>query len=170
MAGLNPPRPLKPGDAIEDFDCGRPSMNDWFRRHAKQNQEAGVSRTTVFTDRESGRIVGYVTLMAGQIEREYLPKAARRNRPQAIPVILLGQLAVDRQFQKRGFARQFLFYALKTCFALSMDIGCFGVITHPLDEDVRAFYHRFGFVDLPGDPRRAMIVRMKDLERSGFGA
>lgn len=41
---------------------------------------------------------------------------------------------------------------------------------HPLDEEVRAFYHRFGFVDLPGDPHRAMIVRMTDLEQSGFGA
>ena len=170
MAGLNPPRPLEPDDALEDFDCGRSSMNDWFRRHAKQNQEASVSRTTVFTDVDSGRIVGYVTLVAGQIEREYLPKAARRNRPEAIPVILLAQLAVDRQFQGRGFARQFLFYALKTCFALSKDIGCFGVITHPLDESVRAFYRRFGFVDLPGDPRRAMIVRMVDLGCSGFGA
>lgn len=37
------------------------------------------------------------------------------------------------------------------------------------DEEVRAFYRRFGFVDLPGDPRRAMIVRMTDLELSGFG-
>lgn len=169
MAGLNPPRPLEPGDVLEDFDCGRSSMNDWFRRHAKQNQEASVSRTTVFTDGESGCIVGYVTLAAGQIEREYLPKTARHNRPEAIPVILLAQLAVDRQFQGRGFARQLLFYALKTCFALSKAIGCFGVITHPLDEDVRGFYRRYGFVDLPGDPRRAMIVRMADLELSGFG-
>lgn len=170
MAGLNPPRPLEPGDALEGFDCGRPPMNDWFCRHAKRNQEASVSRTTVFTDDKSGRIVGYVTLAAGQIEREYLPKAARRNRPEAIPVILLAQLAADRRFQGKGFARQFLFYALKTCFALSKDIGCFGVITHPLDEEVRTFYHRFGFVDLPGDPHRAMIVRMTDLEQSGFGA
>lgn len=170
MAGLTPPRPLAPDDAVEDFDCGRPSMNDWFRRHAKQNQAASVSRTTVFTDTESGRIVGYVTLAAGQIEREYLPRAARRNRPEAVPVILLGQLAVDRRFHGQGLARQLLFYALKTCFALSQDIGCFGVIAHPLDEAVRAFCRRFGFVDLPGDPRRAMIVRMKDLEASGFGA
>lgn len=169
MAGLTPPRPLAPDDAVEGFDCGRPSMNDWFRRHARSNQDSGISRTTVFTDGEGGSIVGYVTLAAGQIEREYLPKAARRNRPEAIPVVLLGQLAVDRQFQGQGLARQLLFYALKTCSTLSRDIGCFGVITHPLDDELRAFYRRFGFVDLPGDPRRAMIVRMKDLEMSGFG-
>jgi hypothetical protein len=43
------------------------------------------------------------------------------------------------------------------------------VLTHPLDEDVSAFYARFGFEDLPYDPRRAMAVRIVDLERAGFG-
>jgi hypothetical protein len=33
---------------------------------------------------------------------------------------------------------------------------------------VRAFYSRWGFQDLPFDPRRAMIVRMADLEASGI--
>lgn len=143
-------------------------MNQWFHRHAKRNQEHDVSRTTVLTEQETGTIIGYVTLAAGQIEREYLPKAAQRNQPKTVPVILLGQLAVDRQFQGRGFARQLLFYALKTCLALSKEVGCFGVITHPLDDDVRAFYAQFGFVDLPGDPHRTLIVRIKDLEASGF--
>jgi len=42
-------------------------------------------------------------------------------------------------------------------------------MTHPLDEGVRAFYARWGFEDLPFDPQRAMIVRMIDLNESGFG-
>lgn len=168
MARLNPPRPLHDRDDVEGFDCGRESMNQWLRRHARRNQAHDLSRTTVFTEEETDAIIGYVTLAAGRIEREYLPKSAQRNRPEAIPVILLGQLAVDKRFQGRGFARQLLFYALKTCLSLSKEIGCFGVITHPLDDEVRAFYARFGFVDLPGDPRRAMIVRIADLEASGF--
>jgi GNAT superfamily N-acetyltransferase len=157
MARLSPPRPLGEDDAVEAFDCGRESMNEWFRRQARRNQAHNISRTTVFTEAGSGAIVGYVTLATGQIEREYLPKSAQRDRPEAIPVILLGQLAVDRRFQGQGFARQLLFYALKTCLALSREIGCFGVITHPLDDAVRIFYGKFGFVDLPGDPRRAQI-------------
>jgi len=169
MARLNPPRPLGDDDVVEGFDCGRESMNQWFRRHAKRNQQAGVSRTTVLTEGTGGAIVGYATLAAGQIEREYLPKSSRRNRPENVPVVLLGQLAVDKRCQGQGYARQLLFHALATCMALSRDIGCFGVIAHPLDEDVRAFYRRFGFEDLPGDPRRSMIVRIRDLEKNGFG-
>ena len=168
MAELKPPRPLADDDPIEEFDCGRDSMNAWFRRHARRNHEAGVSRVTVLTEVGTGTIVGYVSLSAGHIEREYLPKSARRNRPENIPVILLGQLAVDRRFHGRGFARQLLLYAFKTCVALSKDIGCFAVLTNPLDDDVRAFYRRFGFEDLPGDPRRSMAARIKDLVHNGL--
>jgi GNAT superfamily N-acetyltransferase len=114
-------------------------------------------------------LIGYVTLAAGHIEREHLTKSSQRNRPPHVPVILLGQLAVDRRFQGEGHAAQILAYTLRTCLVLSRDIGCFGVITHPVDDAIRAFYARYGFAELPGDPRRAMIVRIADLEANGFG-
>lgn len=46
--------------------------------------------------------------------------------------------------------------------------GCYGLITHPLDDSVRAFYQQQGFQDIPYDPERAMIVRVADLRASGF--
>jgi hypothetical protein len=44
------------------------------------------------------------------------------------------------------------------------------VLTHPLDEQVRQFYRRWGCKDVPFDPSRSMIVRMIDLEKSGIVA
>jgi GNAT superfamily N-acetyltransferase len=170
MARLKPPRPLEEGDDVGSFDCGRASMNQWFQRHAWHNQQIGVSRTTVLVDAESDAIAGCVTLSMGQIEREFLPKASRRNKPEAIPIFLLAQLAVDRRFQRMGVARSLLFYALTTAVRVAREVGCFGVLIHPLDDEVRGFYRRFGFEDLPGDPRRSMIVRIVDLERNGFAA
>ena len=169
MAEVTPPRPLAEDDDRNLFDCGRELLNGWFRRHAWHNHAAGISRTSVICDDATGLIVGYVTLSAAQIEREFLPKAHRRNKPDPIPVTLLGQLAVDRAHQDRGHARSLLFFALVTALRASRDVGSFGVITHPLDEQVRAFYARWGFEDLPFDPKRAMIVRMADLEMSGLG-
>ena len=63
-----------------------------------------------------------------------------------------------------------LLFALKTAIRASREIGSFGVITHPIDDTVRAFYRRWGFEDLPGDPRGAMIVRIIDLEANGMSA
>lgn len=168
MEGLTPPRPLTGNDDREGFDCGRDSLNQWFRRHAWRNQQSGASRTSVVCDAPTGEIVGYVSLGTGQIERAYLPKAAQRNQPDPLGVILLGQLAVDQHYQGRGIARSLVWFALTTAVRISKEIGCLGVITHPLDDELRAFYGRFGFEELPFDPRRAMIVRIADLENNGF--
>jgi GNAT superfamily N-acetyltransferase len=168
MAEITPPRPLAEEDDRNAFDCGRESLNAWFRRHAWHNHASGVSRSSVICDAETGVIAGYVTLSAGQIEREFLPKAHQRNKPDPVPVALLGQLAVARSHQGQGHARALLLQALTTAARLSREIGIFGVITHPIDDGVRGFYARWGFEDLRFDPKRAMIVRIKDLEKSGI--
>jgi predicted N-acetyltransferase YhbS len=169
MAEVTPPRPLRDSDNRHDFDCGRDSLNLWFHRHAWNNQAAGLTRTSVICDSDSGEIVGYVALSAAQIEREHLPKSARRNRPDPIPAILLAQLAVDHRHQGRGLARSLIFYALTTAVNLAQALGCYCVVTHPLDDGLRSFYARFGFEELPFDPRRAMAVRIADLVAAGFG-
>ena len=163
MTAITPPRPLVESDDREPFDCGRDSLNVWFRRHAWANHVGNVSRVSVIADAESGRLVGYVALSAAQIERGYLPRSQQRNRPDPVPVLLLGQLAIDRTCQGRGYAADLLRHALAIALRASGIIGAMGVITHPLDDGVRAFYAKWGFQDLPYDPRRAMIVRMADL-------
>ena len=168
MAGLTPPRPLTADDDRSAFDCGRESMNLWFQRHAWRNQQARLTRTNVVCDPMSGRIVGYVAMCTAQIERGHLPKADQRNRPEAIPAMLLAQLAIDRLEQGKGYARSLMVFALKTAVHASREVGLCCVVTHPLDDGVRAFYARFGFEDLPFDPKRSMAVRIADLELAGF--
>jgi GNAT superfamily N-acetyltransferase len=168
VAEVAPPRPLAEDDDRGSFGCGRDSLNGWFRRHAWHNHASGLSRVSVICDAQTGLIAGYVTLSAAQIEREFLAKAHQRNKPDPVPVTLLGKLAIDQAYQGQGHARSLLFFALATALRASRDVGSFGVITHPLDGQARKFYARWGFEDLPFDPKQAMIVRMIDLEKSGF--
>ena len=168
MAAVLPPRPLAESDDRQSFDCGRPSLNIWFGRHALANHLSGASRVSVIADAGSGKIAGFVSLCAGQIARGFLAKARQRNSPDPIPVTLLGQLAVGLGHQGQGHAASLLFFALRTSLAAADVIGSVGVITHPLDEGVRRLYGRWGFEDLPFDPGRAMMVRMADLRKS-FG-
>ncbi len=170
MGAVTPPRPLAEDDDRSRFDCGRDSLNAWFRQRAWANHASGVSRTSVICDRATGEIVGYVTLSAAQIERAFLPKPQQRNKPDPVPVTLLGQLAVAKAWQGQGHARSLLLFALRTAVRASRDIGSFGVVTHPVDDHVRAFYKRWGFADLPFDPKHAMIVRITDIEQARIGA
>jgi GNAT superfamily N-acetyltransferase len=168
MAEVAAPRPLAEDDDRARFDCGRESLNEWFRRHAWHNHASRVSRTSVICDIGTGLIAGYVTLSAAQIEREFLAKADQRNKPDPVPVTLLGQLAVNQAHQRQGHARSLLLFALTTALRLSREIGSFGVITHPIDDQLRRFYAQWGFQNLPFDPRHAMIVRT-DLPRHTGG-
>jgi predicted N-acetyltransferase YhbS len=170
MAGLTPPRPLAASDDTTGFDSGRDALNLWFRRHAWRNQQADVSRTSVVCDSDAGTVVGFVSLSAAHIERAWLPKAQQRDRPDPVPALLLGQLAVDVRWQGRGVARSLLIFALTTAVRFSREVGCFCVLTHPLDENVRTLYRGFGFEDLPFDPARGMALRIADLMHNGFGS
>jgi hypothetical protein len=85
MAEVAPPRPLAQDDERTQFDCGRDSLNAWFRNHAWHNHVSGISRTSVICDTGTGVIAGYVTLSAAQIERQFLAKAHRRNKPIRCP-------------------------------------------------------------------------------------
>ena len=143
----------------------RPGMTG-FRRHAWANQASGASRVNVIADTTSEGIVGNVTLSASQIERAFLLKPQQRNRPDPVPVMLLDQLAVDKNYQGQGHAVSLLLFALKAALRAAEIVGSMGVIAHPLDDGVRGFYARWGFQDLPFDPRRAMMVRMVDLRHS----
>jgi len=159
---------LSETDDRHRFDCARESLNQWFRRHALTNHLAGISRTNVICDGDTGGVIGYVTLGMAQIERAFLAKARQRNMPNPVPVALLGQLAVHKDHQRRGHARSLLQFALRTALRASREIGSFGVIVHPFDDQARSFYARWGFQLMPFDSRHSMIVRMVDLERSGF--
>jgi GNAT superfamily N-acetyltransferase len=168
MAEVAPPRPLSEEDDRSRFDCGRDSLNGWFQRHAWQNHAGGISRVSVLCEIRTGSIVGYVTLSAAQIEREFLAKPQRRNKPDPVPATLLGQLAIDRDYQGQGHARSLLAFALSAALRASREVGSFGVLTHPLDDEIRELYRRWGFEDVPFDPRRSMIVRMIDLAKVNF--
>ena len=141
-------------------------MNAWFARYALSNHKSGASRVSVIADASAGRIVGYVTFSAAQIERAFLPKPHQRNQPDQVPVTLLGQLAVDRAWQGHGCADALVQFALRTALKAAESVGSFGVMTHPIDDALRGFYARWNFTDLPFDPKRAMIVRMVDIERT----
>lgn len=168
MGELTPPRPLRASDNLAAFDCGRDSLNLWLRRHAWRNQSIDASRTNVVCDTATGAVIAFVSLSAAQIERAFLPKSDQRNRPDPLPALLLGQLAVDQRYHGQGLARSLIRFAFATAVRMSAQAGCFCVLTHPLDDRLRQFHRDAGFEDLPFDPNGGMAVRIAALRLAGF--
>ena len=85
----------------------------------------------------------------------------------ALPVTLLGRLAVDTRFKGQGLGSILLLDALKRSFVTaSQSLGSIGAVVDPLDDDAIAFYKKFGFVLLPDSGK--MFLTMADVAQLGL--
>ena len=65
--------------------------------------------------------------------------------------------------QEQGHGADLLRHALLAARNTLEAIAFVGVVTHPIDHAAREFYLRWGFRDLPGDPKGALILLTKKL-------
>ncbi len=160
---LAAPQPLGALHRLEAFDCGKPTLNDWLRRHARQAQGSGSARTFVSCDGD--RVAGYYSLTVGQIDTMDAPERVRRGMGQyPIPLITLARLAVDLDYQGRGLGFSLLQDAIYRAIAVADHAGIRAMLTHPLDAESEAFYRRFGFESTPENDRQ-LILLLKDARR-----
>src|SRR6202044_3483815 len=92
---------LQRNHAIDAFDCGREALNLFLIRYAFQNQLAEASQTYVALSDEE--LVGYYTLVVGQVEYNDAPeRLARGLARHPVPIMLLARLAVAIPWQGKG--------------------------------------------------------------------
>ena len=144
---LRAPERLTARHDVSSFDNGKhPSLDVWLRERALTSE--GLSaRTYVICDAATpNRVVGYYAISTAMEQRIALPSAKlRRGMPEQIPLLLIGRLAVDRNFQGIGLGRELLSNALNRCVAASNIAGARGIVAHAIDNEAVRFYERHGF-------------------------
>jgi GNAT superfamily N-acetyltransferase len=152
---LSAPAPLTTAHDVSTFDCGAPVLNDWLRYRALKNENR-FSRTYVVCEGE--RVVAYVCISAGAVERAAASGKLRRNAPDAIPVSVIGRLAVDRRHAGKGLGGDLLADALRRIAVAAQSIGIAAVLVHAKDEAARRFYlGRAEFIEYPVDSRTLFL-------------
>ncbi len=163
MGPLGPPEPLAPRHDLSQFSSGVPVLDAWLHGKARLNEAKGGARTYVACDGD--RVAGFYSLAASAVERRRVSSRVGRNMPDPIPVILLGQLAVDENYQGRRLGSDLLVDAGRRALAASRTIGARAVIVQAIDEGAAAFYIRFGYRPFSDREPLMMILRMAELER-----
>ena len=156
MGEVTAPEPITASHHTASFTCGIPVLDEWLRRHALKNEVSGASRTFVIC--QDRQVVGYYSLATGSVEHRDAPGKIRRNMPNPIPVMVLGRLAVDQQWQQTGLGRGLLKDALLRSMSVSKHAGVRALLVHALSEHAKKFYAHNGFVESPLDPMTLMIV------------
>lgn len=160
---LRASEPLGAQHLLEGFDCGKPALNDWLLRHARQAQGSGSAKTFVVADDE--RVAGYFSLTVGQVDTLEAPERIRKGMGQyPVPVVILARLAVSQGDQGRGIGAGMLQDAIRRTFLIAEQAGIRAMLTHPIDDEAAKFYGRFGFIESPLREQQLLLL-LKDARR-----
>jgi GNAT superfamily N-acetyltransferase len=85
--------------------------------------------------------------------------------PNPVPVILIGRLAVDREYQGRGIAQGLLKDAVLRTVQAAEIAGIRAILVHAISDDARRFYLRHGLAESPVAPM-TLMVSLADAERA----
>lgn len=144
----------------KDFDCGKDLLNDYLKTQASQDVKRKLSACFVLTDSETKSILGYYTLSNNSIPLNNFSEQIQNKLPQSyqsIPTTLLGRLAIDKRYQGNGIGKILLIDALKRSYGISNQVGSFGIIVDPIDNEARTFYKKYDFIELP-DSKKMFIA------------
>lgn len=140
--------PLSSRHDRDSFDCEEPSLNEFLKRFARQNDEKGLGRTFVAVLPDDDKIYGYYTIASGSVKFDTIPEKLPRY---PIPVAHLGRLAIDKTAKGQGLGKALLFDALKRIAGVSEQLGIYAVEVFALNKAAKTFYLKFGFNSLIDD-------------------
>jgi GNAT superfamily N-acetyltransferase len=153
---ISAPQPLGSHHQLADFDCGEASLDDWLKRRAAKNQANGSSRTYVVCEQDT--VIGYYYLAAGAIGHADAPTTLKRNRPDPVPVLMLGRLAIHRDHHQKGIGTALLNDAIRRAIEAAEISGVTALLVHAISEQAKRFYLSRGFIESPVKPMTLCLM------------
>lgn len=153
---ISAPEPLNDRHQLSSFACTEPPLDEWLKRRAAKNQANGSSRTYVVCDGEA--VIGYYCLAAGAIGHADAPTSMTRNRPDPIPVLLLGRLAIHKDHHQKGIGTALLNDAIRRAIQAAEIAGVTALLVQAISEQARRFYRSRGFIESPVKPMTLCLI------------
>lgn len=174
MVALNPDKAVRPPEILaahhdlESFDNGQhPTLDRWLRETARKSEGLSARTYVVCAADRPERVVGYFAISTAMAHRGALPSAKlRRDMPNDVPLLLIGRLAVDKDYQGLGLGSALLADALARCESAAEIAGARGVIAHAIDEAALGFYLKYGFTHAPELGERVVLLSIETIRRA----
>ena len=125
------------------FSCGSP-LDRYLREQAAQDVRRLLASCFVAVETTTQALAGYYALAATSVLASNLPPGILKRLPRypVLPAALIGRLAIDRRFARRGLRAVLLADAALR--VLKSDTKAFALIVDARDDDAVAFYLRQG--------------------------
>jgi len=149
------------------FSCEHEALNTYIQRQASQDIKKHVAAVFVLTP-DGKTIAGYYTLSQYALDSGGVPEEAMRSlglpKYKELPATLLGRLARSLSLRGQRVGELLLMSALKQALDHSQRIASMAVVVDAKDDPAKAFYRKYGFLELPDHPNR-LFLPMKTVEQ-----
>jgi GNAT superfamily N-acetyltransferase len=147
------------------FDCGTPELNEYLRRHARQNHEGGGSKTFVAVAPTAPEtILGYYSISPASIAFAKVPAPLTKGLGRyEVAVYRLARLAVALPLQGRGLGGDLLLAAGARALAVAAQVGGVALAIDAKDEKAACWYERFGAMPLLDSSPLSLILPFKTI-------
>lgn len=153
---------------VKAFDCGKPKMNEFLARNAAKHMGKSLSMTWVLPaefpkNGEKTPVAAYYTLATSTIAKNDVPDEAELGSLPGypVPVVMLARLAVNIDYQGKGYGQKVLVSALRHAVKMTAPphhLPAIAVVLDILDEDAKGFYDKFAmFHEMCENPMRLFV-------------
>jgi len=154
------------------FNCGVQRLNNFLSLSAKKQQKDDMTRVYVAVVPGETTILGYHAINVGTMNVAEMAKPPRGTPSHGeIPVLFLGQVAVDLKAQGVGIGSLLMHHVFEKACVVADKVGCHAVLLDVMsDGDEAAFakrkgwYESFGFQSFAGNEAR-MFMTMKQIRQ-----
>lgn len=154
------------------FDCSEEELNLFIRTQAAKHMKAGVSKTlvlpaTTLLPSKKYPICSFFTVAPSSIKRKFLPENQSKKLPHyPVPVFLLAQLAVNKNYQKEGLGKITLVKSLEFLWKVNQHMCAYAIVVDCLNKEIEEFYTKYGFKTLCNqNGKTRMFIPMKTVKQ-----
>ena len=148
------------------FDCGTVRLNNYLKLSAGKQQKDDMTRVYVLIEDGGARILGYYAVNAGSMNVDELARRPRGAPAHGeIPVLFLGQVAVDKAMQGRGIGGVLMHHVFEKACAVADMAGCHAIVLDVISDGGeealarrKAWYESFGFAAFASNSARLFLV------------
>ena len=146
------------------FSCGIDSLDTYLQKRASQETKKKIATTFVMVTGLTSAVIGYYTLSATSFLLTDLPDETARKLPKYpnVPATLLGRLAIDSHYQRRGYGELLIIDALRRALQATTEVASYAVVVDAINECARSFYEQYEFCAFT-DRKLRLFLPMKTI-------
>ena len=141
---------------VSDFDCEEASINKFIQKEASafQQERLGITYLAYLKRKLAGFVtISMADMKTNKMELNQKPPIEIEN----YPALQIGQLGVDRRFQRKGVGRLLVKWCVNKAIEYSESIGCRLLVLNAIPTSVD-FYKKCNFIELKKQKNRVQQI------------